>query len=173
MKASGMFHGHSRWLLNGCVDVVTVTRDGNFRQLIERFPTLQALADALERSHSQISQLRNRSVHSVSGKQRVMGDDFARHIEAQLGLPTGWMDTPHGVAETAAWVEKYQAQRPRHSVREPRASYFDEGSWPFARVSKSRVFSLPSDDLALLEGILLGYIEAVENRHARAGSEQQ
>lgn len=56
------------------------------------------LAAKIERSHAQISQLKNRNKHSKSGEPREMGDDVARHIEAKLLLPEGWMDTPHTAA---------------------------------------------------------------------------
>lgn len=76
---------------------VRETRHANLLLLIEKFGTLQALADKLEKSHAQISQLRNQIVHSASGKPRTIGDDLARDIEKKLGMPRGWMDVPSGL----------------------------------------------------------------------------
>lgn len=58
------------------------------------------LAELTGKSHSQISQLKNRTVHSTSGKPRTIGTDLARQIEAACGKPKGWMDTlAHSVNE--------------------------------------------------------------------------
>lgn len=80
-------------------------RHTNFLTLLGRFPTMQAFANAVERSHSQISQLKNQSPHSKTGEPRVIGDDVARHIESKLGLPMGWMDTPQVGERPATWVQ--------------------------------------------------------------------
>lgn len=44
-------------------------------------------------SSAQISQIKNRSIHSISGKPRVIGDDLARKLETAFKKPEGWMDT--------------------------------------------------------------------------------
>ena len=74
-------------------------RHANLLLLIEQAGSTQALADQLEKSHSQISQLRNQSVHSGTGKPRTVGDDLAREIEQKLRLPKGWMDNPIGPSD--------------------------------------------------------------------------
>jgi hypothetical protein len=74
-------------------DTVHEFRHARLLQLIEQKGSVQALADAVGRSHAQLSQLRNQSAHSVSGKRRRIGDDLARDIEVKLKLPRGWMDT--------------------------------------------------------------------------------
>ena len=95
MEASGEFHSLAEgYLMRSMVDTVHEFRHARLLQLIAEHGTVQALADALGRSHSQISQLRNRSAHTVSGRMRVIGDDLARDIEDKLGKPRGWMDTP-------------------------------------------------------------------------------
>lgn len=68
-------------------------RHARLLQLIAEHRTIQALADKLGKSHSQISQLRNRVVHSTTKKPRSIGDDLARSIEEKLGKPRGWMDS--------------------------------------------------------------------------------
>lgn len=95
-------------------------RHANLLRLIEEFGSIQALADRLGKSHSQISQLRNQVVHSTTGKQRVVGDKLAREIEQKLGRPEGWMDQLHRVesvrkvgdgrmlvVDTAVMLERY------------------------------------------------------------------
>lgn len=77
------------------VATIDEIRHANFLLLLGQHKTIQAFANVLERSHSQISQLKNRNKHSSGGEPRVIGDDFARHIEAKMGKPPGWMDTPH------------------------------------------------------------------------------
>lgn len=54
-------------------------------------PTVQALAEALERSSAQISQWKNRSKRSGGGVCNI-DSDSARHIESKVGKPRGWMD---------------------------------------------------------------------------------
>lgn len=60
--------------------------------LITQMGSIQAVADQLGKSHSQISQLRNQLAHSTSGKPRGIGDDLAREIEKKFDRPYGWMD---------------------------------------------------------------------------------
>jgi hypothetical protein len=80
------------------MSTVQHTRHRNLLSLIDKAGSVQALADRLERSYSQISQLKNRSPHSRSGKAREIGDELARHIETRFGYPLGWMDTQHSLA---------------------------------------------------------------------------
>jgi predicted phage tail protein len=75
------------------VKTVEEIRHARLMQLIAEHRTIQALANALGKSHAQISQLRNQVVHSATGKPRVVGDRMAREIEEKLGKPRGWMDT--------------------------------------------------------------------------------
>lgn len=81
------------------MQTVSEIRHANLLSLIKQAGSVQAFADQVERSHSQISQLKNRSKHSKTGEPRDVGDDMARHIEGKLGLPTGWMDAPHAEVE--------------------------------------------------------------------------
>lgn len=76
----------------------------NFLGLIAFMGSIQKLADALGKSHSQLSQLRNQSVHSTTGKPRVIGDDLAREIEKKLKLPEGWMDHGHLGEAMQMWL---------------------------------------------------------------------
>ena len=74
-----------------------------------------ALANAAGIASAYISQIRTRAPDSKSGKPKALGDEAARKIEAALGEPTGWMDSPHtGKADAA-----------------PQPSLRDTGLWPF------------------------------------------
>lgn len=70
-------------------------RHENLMLLISRYKTIQALADRLGKSHAQVSQLKNKSTNSSTGKTRGIGDEQAREIEEKLGLERGWMDHEH------------------------------------------------------------------------------
>lgn len=97
MIVRGLFQVVSQKLSNDGMSTVTETRRNNLMLLIQRFGTAQALADKLGKAHTQISQLRNASAHSNTGRARVIGDDLAREIEQKLGMPRGWMDIPAGL----------------------------------------------------------------------------
>lgn len=70
-------------------------RHENLLLLISRYKTIQALADRLGKSHAQVSQLKNKSANTSTGKTRGIGDEQAREIELKLGLEHGWMDHEH------------------------------------------------------------------------------
>lgn len=76
-------------------------RHHNLLLLISTMGSVQAMATAIDRSHSQVSQLKNRSKHSKTGEPRLIGDDVARLIEEKLGMPTGWMDAKHEFIDDA------------------------------------------------------------------------
>lgn len=62
--------------------------------LRHRYRTVQEFADAIGKAQSQVSQLLSKAIHSSTGKERTMGKDLARQIEAKLNLAQGLMDTP-------------------------------------------------------------------------------
>lgn len=74
-------------------------RHENLLKLIDQIGSTQKLADRLGKTHSQISQLKNKSPNSRTGKARGIGDDAAREIEITLGLETGWMDHEHSLGK--------------------------------------------------------------------------
>lgn len=81
------------------VRTIEEIRHARLLQLLEdkeRYPTIQALADAIERSHAQVSQWKNRSERrnkdgEVVGVSNIESAS-ARWIEQKTGKPTGWMD---------------------------------------------------------------------------------
>lgn len=68
-------------------------RRARLMQLLEmsEFPTIQSLADRIERSHAQVSQWKNRSARKGGGVSNI-DSSSARHIEKKVGKPVGWMD---------------------------------------------------------------------------------
>lgn len=70
-------------------------RHANLLILIEEAGGVQRLADRLGKAQAQISQYKTRS-SLPSGKQRAIGDAFAREAEIACDKPRGWMDSVHG-----------------------------------------------------------------------------
>ena len=83
------------------VQTIAETRRQRLQMLIAEHGSLAALNERLERPRTDatLSQIKNRSPHHKTGKPRSMGDDLAREIEARLGKPEGWFDTPPTPAE--------------------------------------------------------------------------
>jgi hypothetical protein len=52
------------------------------------------LALGWDKTNPRLSQIFNANIRSDRNLPYSMGDETAREIEARLGLPTGWMDTP-------------------------------------------------------------------------------
>lgn len=69
-------------------------RQENLIALIEEMGSIQKVASAIEKSHSQVSQWKNRSKDSKTGKPRNLDSDSARMIEAKCGKEVGWLDNP-------------------------------------------------------------------------------
>lgn len=110
-------------------------RHANLLLLLSRFDTLQAFADKVGRSSSQISQLKNRSRHSISGEPRNIDSALARDFEATLKLTNGWMDVDH-----------------------------DADPWPFPDVDRARWDRLTDDDKAFVQRMLNAALTECEER---------
>jgi hypothetical protein len=76
--------------------VVKDTRRANLEALIAAHGSIRELADAAGANAAHLSQIRNGF--------RSMGDTFARALERELGLETGWLDSPHDAAPEADLV---------------------------------------------------------------------
>lgn len=126
-------------------------RHANLLKVIEDAGSLQEVADRLDKSHAQISQLKTQAKHSNSGKPRVIGDEMARLIEKKFNLEVGWMDNIHGTASSS-------------TVSLPRT----ESSWPF-KTPLHRLQLLTSDDWNELNIVIKTLVEARE-RDASAKS---
>lgn len=118
--ASISFRANPR--LDGAMDV-RHTRRANLALLVERFHGNKPLAEAVDTDPAYISQM-------LSSRTKAnMGHNFARRVEAALGLPDGWMDQPHdaghGVAEPAG-----EYHTPTREVRVyPLISWVQAGDW--------------------------------------------
>lgn len=109
MLAPGQFHQIARgYLMRAMKTVEEVRLDRLAWVMRERGYNIQALADAIQRSHSQVSQLLSRAKHSTTGRPRTIGRDLARDMEAKLGLPVGILDTP--IADSVGKVTEPEQQ---------------------------------------------------------------
>lgn len=69
-------------------------RRANLERLIADVGTADAVAAAVGSSPVYVSQLRNASPDSETGRPREMGSQFARRLEQAFNKPAGWMDQP-------------------------------------------------------------------------------
>jgi len=84
-------------------------------QLIEEANGLTPIAKALGLANtSTISQYKNRTPDSRTGKPKGIGSPFARRLEKVCKKPQGWMDTLD---------EEVQEEQAVYRVAEPAASY--------------------------------------------------
>lgn len=70
-------------------------RRENLQRLRNEIGSVQALADRIGKSQSQVSQWLNASTHSVNGRPRTISSGSCREVEAAVGKPEGWMDVEH------------------------------------------------------------------------------
>lgn len=74
---------------------ISEIRRERLEELISKFSSVRAFADFIEKSPAQVSQWRNASIDSKSGKPRGMGDSIARELEKKFEKSKGWMDSSH------------------------------------------------------------------------------
>lgn len=128
-------------------------RHSNLLALIDQAGRVRQFAERIDRSYSQVSQLKNRSKHSTTGMPREIGDGMARHIERQLALPVGWMDQMHPPASAAPSVTALV-------LNEPSAPFAVLPSiWPFAHIAPARYADLSLADRDRVEGFALALLE--------------
>lgn len=94
-------------------------RRDNLLLAIERFGTIAALAEAAGVSAAYLSQIKNKTPESKTGKPKGMGDKAARKIEDALNETQGWMDAEHGENSEHAYHISGQTNgsNNRHSKR--------------------------------------------------------
>ena len=85
----------SEMLCNARMQTNDEIRRENLEIAIKRFGSAAKLAEAANTSPAYLSQIRNRTPESKTGRPKMMGDAMARKIEAALGEPEGWMDRSH------------------------------------------------------------------------------
>lgn len=69
----------------------------NLEALIKEFGTQERVAGLADTSPIYLSQVRNRSADSKTGKPRQIGDPIARKLETGCGKELGWMDNTHAL----------------------------------------------------------------------------
>jgi len=77
------------------METVGEIRRQNLEKLVSDHGTLEAVAQLAGSSSVYLSQVRNRTLDTETERPREMGGRMARRIEAGVGKPAGWMDTPH------------------------------------------------------------------------------
>lgn len=92
-------------LFNGRMKTIEEIRWENLCYLIEKHGGVTRFADLVGSSQSQISQLKNRSPDSKTGKQKKLGSAQAREMEDKLGFDRGWMDHDHTDREYEHWLK--------------------------------------------------------------------
>jgi hypothetical protein len=137
MEAPGEFHLAALGYQIAGVRTIQEIRHANLMSLIEQAGSIQAFANAIDRSHSQVSQLKNRSKHSKSGQPRAIERELASHIEQQLGLDAGWMDQDH----------------------------LRVNDWPFPDIDRERYDRLSESDRRYVQGAMHQAIQHCEERH--------
>lgn len=159
MLAPREFPFQSRQLTIDAVQTVYDIRHANLLLLKKRAGnSVTTLALEIDRSHSQISQLLNRSKHTKSKKPREIGDELARHIEHQCDLPRGWMDQPHLAAPPS------KTQTLRVVAQEPPPL----PDWPFATINPTAYLSLSAADRARIEA----FAQALLDTANQAGTQR-
>lgn len=116
------------------MQVIGEIRRENLERLIEQFGTMDALASEVGTSPIYLSQIKNRTKSSKSGRRREMGTALARRLEAALGKPDGWMDQDHsqdwrssgGSREEQERGSRAWAAGSRHA---PRSAPTDSTQW--------------------------------------------
>jgi len=81
-------------------------RKENLENLIKAEGSVIGLSKKIGKSESQISQWRNNSPNSGTGKGRNIGPGSCPQIEKELGLPKAWMDTDHSKTPEQQTVSK-------------------------------------------------------------------
>jgi hypothetical protein len=87
-------------LLNLVMKTIEEIRRQNLAEIAKELGSIQAVADAIGKSHSQVSQWKNGSIDKKSQRPRTMDSESARLIELKCGKDVGWMDNIHAATET-------------------------------------------------------------------------
>lgn len=82
-------------LFNKHMKNIEVIYKENLEILISEYGGVRELGEFIEKSYAQISQWRNSSKDSKTGKPRVISREMATYIERKCGKPNGWMNTDH------------------------------------------------------------------------------
>lgn len=77
------------------VTTIEEIRRANLKALLAGFRPERKFADLIERSQTQVTQWKNASPDSKTGKPRQLSSEICRLIEEKCGKPEGWMDQQH------------------------------------------------------------------------------
>lgn len=108
------------------MQTVYETRRQRLDLLIKQHGSIADLNERLgwSRTDSRISRVKNANARTGrDGKVFQMGDAMAREIEATLGLPEGWMDTPPTLAEQFGHSEPLDKLAALLATMEPEMQY--------------------------------------------------
>lgn len=111
----GPFHGYPPGKKIPDMQTVYDTRRQRLLMLLEKYPTMAAINEALgwPRTDARLTRIKNANARSDrGGKVFQMGDGIAREMEEKLGLEEGWMDTP------PTYLELLGKEDPRAKVLE-------------------------------------------------------
>lgn len=150
-------------------------RSDNIAILVREFGALKDLAEALEKSESQVSQWMNRSINSGTGKPRAMRSATARYIETKVGKLHGWLDQLHDEdcdesrEKIHAPSENSSHLSPLADTREssdPRESKNDTAiRWPLSDGYRLRFEALPPEGRGLALAKFEAAIQEAEDRY--------
>lgn len=124
-------HFISESLFNDCMKTIDEIRRDNIELLIGECGSLKGLADILDKSESQVSQLLHGSKDSKTGKPRGMNNTTARLIEQKCGKERGWLDNDHsdvGVDTFRALPPEVRAWLMRKSDNSPQPAKIKNGT---------------------------------------------
>lgn len=117
-------------LLNCFMKSVEEIRRENLLLLAKDAGGLQQLAVKLGKSYSQLSQWKNRSKDSKTGKPRTIVKETARAIEIKCGKPELWLDADHSEPSGERRVSIFNTE-PGPDIRGeyPLISWIQAGEW--------------------------------------------
>lgn len=119
-------------------------RHANLLLLIERVGGMRQLADRLGHSStSTLSQMKNRSPDSKTGKPKGVGVALARKLEKAMSLDAGWMDIPHES------VDSFSSVCSPGLTAQP-----SQPQWPFADISPARWYAVDERTRTKIEGVV-------------------
>lgn len=93
-------------------------RRENLALLITELGSSKALAELLGRDAAQVSQWKQGSKNSRTGRRRGLTDETARWIEDKAGKPSGWLDVDHGVIPSIERITLSAPMRAWEHVKE-------------------------------------------------------
>tara|TARA_B100001105_G_scaffold255409_2_gene254689 strand:+ start:1233 stop:1781 length:549 start_codon:yes stop_codon:yes gene_type:complete len=141
--------------------------------LINEVGSAERLADLANTNAVYLSQIRNRARDTKTGREREMGSRMARKLEACMGKPAGWMDSPRELAEPMQAVLGGFSPAPAAPIPLRRINQLP--GWPFPDLGPEAFEGLSHNDILEIQGRLRGLVEqyqalAAQRRSTEKGS---